>query len=413
MVVKYHFKTALISLGKNKFRTALTILGIVIGIAAIIGIMSLGKGAQNLILSQFQSFGSKFIIITPGREPQGLTDIAGEFLVSSLKERELQALKKKSNVPYATQLIPISTGVAAGYWQGEIYKFAVYGTTPYFAKLYNIDISQGSFFSDEDVKNTANVIVIGAKIKEELFGQNEALGQRIRIKDQNFQVIGIISEKSGISLVSFGEMAFTPYTAFQQHVLGIKHFQHIIVEADSEENVSQTVSDIKTTLRDLHNITDPKKDDFYVQTYADILKQVGMASDIINLLLVTIAAVSLLVGGIGIMNIMLVSVTERTQEIGLRKAVGANTRNIMTQFLCESVLLTFLGGIIGVTLGGIFSFISSIVLTRLLKIDWPFTFPPSSIFLGLAMAVITGLTFGIYPARQAAQKNPIEALRYE
>jgi putative ABC transport system permease protein len=413
MVIKYHFKTALTSLGKNKFRTALTILGIVIGIAAIMGIMSLGKGAQNLILSQFRSFGSKFIIITPGREPQGLTDIAGEFLVTSLKERELEALKKKSNVPNAIQVIPISAGATTGSWQGETYKFTVYGTTPYFAKLYDIDIAQGLIFSDDDVRNNANVIVIGDKIKEELFGQNEALGQKIRIKDRNFQVIGILSEKSGMSLVSFGETAFVPYTTFQQYVLGIKHFQHIMIEADSEENVAVAVRDITATLRDLHNITDPKKDDFYVQTYADMLKQVNMASNIMTLLLVTIAAISLLVGGVGIMNVMLVSVTERTAEIGLRKAIGATTNNIMTQFLCESVLLTFFGGIIGVALGGIFSFGSSIFLTRFLRIDWPFAFPISAMFLGLAMAALTGLVFGIYPARQAAQKNPIEALRYE
>jgi putative ABC transport system permease protein len=195
--------------------------------------------------------------------------------------------------------------------------------------------------------------------------------------------------------------------------LGIKYFNRIIVEADSEANVNLTAEDIKITLRNSHNITDPDKDDFFVETQADAMKTVGTITNVLTLFLISVAAISLIVGGVGIMNIMLVSVTERTREIGLRKALGATRKNILTQFLLESITLTTIGGVIGILLGASFSFLASLVLSRYLALNWSFTFPLSASIIGIAVSAAVGLIFGLYPARQAAKKSPIEALRYE
>ncbi len=208
-------------------------------------------------------------------------------------------------------------------------------------------------------------------------------------------------------------VAIVPYTTAQRYILGIKYFNHIIIEADSEANIGETVEDIEITLRNSHNITDPGKDDFNVNSQADAMKTVSTITDVLTLFLAAMAAISLLVGGIGIMNIMLVSVTERTREIGLRKALGATDQNILTQFLLEAVTLTALGGLIGIFLGATLSLLISFILSSFLAVDWAFTFPVGAALLGLGVAAFVGLVFGIYPARQASKKSPIEALRYE
>ena len=208
-------------------------------------------------------------------------------------------------------------------------------------------------------------------------------------------------------------MVIVPYTTAQQYILGIKHFQHIIVEADSEANIAQTVEDIKITLRNSHNITDPEKDDFNVSSQADAMAMVSTIMNILTLFLAAVAAISLIVGGVGIMNIMLVSVTERTREIGLRKAIGATDKNILFQFLLESVVLTASGGIIGIILGASFSFLTSLTLSKFWNLNWAFVFPVQAALLGFGVSAFVGLIFGLYPARQASKKSPIEALRYE
>ena len=239
------------------------------------------------------------------------------------------------------------------------------------------------------------------------------MGQKIKIKGQNFKIIGILGKKGQSTFVNFDTAAIVPYTTVQQYILGIKYFNRIIVEADSEANVNLTAEDIKITLRNSHNITDPDKDDFFVETQADAMKTVGTITNVLTLFLISVAAISLIVGGVGIMNIMLVSVTERTREIGLRKALGATRKNILTQFLLESITLTTIGGVIGILLGASFSFLASLVLSRYLALNWSFTFPLSASIIGIAVSAAVGLIFGLYPARQAAKKSPIEALRYE
>ena len=412
MTLKYYFKTASIGLGTYKSRTALTILGIVIGITAIILILSLGKGAQNLILSQIQSIGPKVIAIMPGRQPKGPTDILSTF-TDSLKQRDLDALSNKSNVPHLETIMPVVFGSATAVYGSETFQPTILGVTDYFSQIYGIYPDEGRLFTDDEVKSYADVAIIGSKVKTELFGNDEALNQKIKIKGRNFKVIGILSKKGQVSFLNFDEAAFIPYTTAQQYIFGIKYFNRIVVDVDDAKNVLTTVEDITITLRNSHGITDPSKDDFFIQTSEQAMQIVGSITSVLTLFLVAVAAISLLVGGVGIMNIMLVSVTERTREIGLRKAIGAKNRDILTQFLFESVILTCLGGAIGIFFGIILSIFGAVVIGYFLGQAWPTGISLFAIILGFCVAAFIGIVFGIYPARRASKLNPIEALRYE
>ncbi len=412
MSIRYSFKQAITGLKTNKSRSALTVLGIVIGITAIILVMSLGAGAQNLILSQVQGMGSKTVVVLPGREPKGPTDSAQMFS-DSLKERDLDFLRNPINVPTARQVMPIVFGGDSSSYQGETFRLTIFGASEVFPDFFDIYPETGVFFTQEEVRGRADVVVIGSRVKEELFGDSDAIGQRIKIKGRNLRVIGILPKKGQVSFFNFDETALVPYTTAQQYIFGIKYFHRIFLEADSEATIDRTVADAKITLRNAHNITDPDKDDFFIQTQADLAQRLGVITSVLTLFLVAVAAISLIVGGIGIMNIMLVSVTERTKEIGLRKAVGATDRDILRQFLFEAVTLTGVGGIIGIMLGAILAFGLSLILSRVIGFGWQFSFPIVGAIIGFGVSGAIGLVFGIYPARQAAKKSPIEALRYE
>ncbi|MBI5152189.1 ABC transporter permease [Candidatus Peregrinibacteria bacterium] len=411
MHLKYSLKTAIVGLKTNRSRSILTILGIVIGITAIILISSLGAGAQALILGQLQGMGTKTIAVLPGRQPKSLMD-ATQIFSDSLVNKDLDALKRKTNVPYLAKIMPIVFGADTAFNGNESYRLTIFGASDLVTKIFDIYPTEGEFFTDEDVRSRADVVVIGSKVKKELFGSASALGQKIRIKGKNFRVVGILPEK-GQSTMNFDEAAIIPHTTAQQYIFGIKYFHRLIIEANAEENVSSTIRDIEITLRNSHGITDPDKDDFHVETAADIISRLGVITSVLTLFLVAVAAISLIVGGIGIMNIMLVSVTERTREIGLRKSIGATNGNILFQFLLEAVLLTGIGGAIGICLGAVFSFLASLGLSRVVSMDWSFTFPLSAALIGLFVSGLIGLVFGLYPAKQAAKKSPIEALRYE
>jgi len=412
MLFRYTLKTAFTGLERNRSRSALTILGIVIGIAAIILITSLGQGAQNLILNQIQGMGSKTIAILPGRQPKGFSDVA-QIFTDSLKNRDLEALQRKENVPGADKVMPIVFGGDNATYDNNSYRLTIFGGTAGMQSVLNIVPSEGVFISDDDVRGVADVVVLGATVKEELFGASNALGEKIKIKNRNFRVIGILPKKGQVSFFNFDEMAMIPYTTAQQYIFGIKYFHRIIVEAQTEALIPQTVRDIQTTLRNNHNITDPDKDDFNVQTQADLVASISTITDVLTLFLVSVAAIALLVGGIGIMNIMLVSVTERTREIGLRKALGATPKDILSQFMVEAVLLTAAGGVVGITLGASLSFAIALVLSKVVGLNWNFTFPFMAALVGLLVSAAVGLIFGLYPARQASLKDPIEALGYE
>jgi len=413
MTIKNILKIAITGLKIHKFRSILTILGIVIGITAIMLVMSLGQGAQNLILGQIQSMGSKTIAVVPGRHPTSISDSLSTF-TDSLKNKDVEDLQKKSNVPHLSGIMPIVFGSGAASRGNKIHQTTIFGVNNFFSEIYDIYPEEGRLFTDEEITSKAGVVIIGSKIKEKLFDSDEeVLDQKIKIKNQNLRVIGLLPQKGQFSFISFDDALIVPYTTAQQYIFGIKYYNRLVVEVDAEENINATVEDIKTTLRNNHNITDPDKDDFFVETQAQATAMVGTVMNALTLFLAAVAAISLLVGGVGIMNIMLVSVTERTREIGLRKAVGATNKDILTQFLIESMILTLLGGIIGIILGASISFLASLILSRILATGWSFVFSVPAILLGLGVAVVVGLIFGLYPARQAARKSPIEALRYE
>lgn len=414
MNLKTNLKIAFQGLKVHKSRSFLTILGIVIGITAIMLVMALGEGAQNLILSQIQGqVGSKVIEIRPGKEPKGLTDFMSIMYSDSLKQKDVDALKKKNNVPSATGIMPLVFGSESAVYGSETYQATLYGMSDLAVRMYALKPVVGRFLSEDEVRGYSDVVVIGDKTREELFANEEALNKKIKIKGKNFRVIGILGKKGQGTLFSWDETVIIPYTTAQQYILGTKYFQHIIVEADTEANINKVIEDIKITLRNSHNITDPEKDDFSIGSQADAIKMVGSVMSVLTLFLAAVAAISLVVGGVGIMNIMLVSVTERTREIGLRKAIGATEKNILSQFLLEATMLTGVGGLIGIGLGTALSFATAIILTRIAGLQWIFAFPLSAALMGIGVSVVIGLIFGIYPARQAAKKSPIEALRYE
>ncbi|MDD4996274.1 MAG: ABC transporter permease [Patescibacteria group bacterium] len=415
MKIKYSLKTVLIGLKTNKARSFLTILGIVIGITSIILIMSIGQSAESLILNEVKSLGGNFVQINPGKEVKGPQDMADTLFNDSLKERDIKALKNKNNVPDLEEITPSLMVPGSVSYKGETYKPTILGwTADWMAKLYNIYPGEGEYFTEEDIKSLAAVAVIGAKVKEDLFGTADALGEKIKIKDKYFKVVAIFPAKGQVSsFMDIDKFVLIPYTTAQKYLLGIDYYQEIHVMAKNEESVPNMVEDIKLTLRDLHNIDDPEDDDFHITTSEEMIETISLITGILTVLLTSVAAISLVVGGVGIMNIMLVAVTEKTWEIGLRKAIGARGKDIMVHFLIESIILTIVGGLIGVGLGIGLSYLASLVLAKQLSQNWQFVISFPSILLGLGVAGSIGIIFGLYPAKKASKKSPIEALRYE
>ncbi len=408
------FKIAIISLTAHRTRTLLTILGIVIGVSAIMGIVSIGKGVEGVILQELSGMGADMIVIRPGKEPKGFSDITDTIFADSLKNSDVVALLKKTNVPGLEKIAPgviVSANVSYG---KETYRPTILGWNPSFmGDLFNIYPERGVFFTEEDIRSRDSVAVIGSKIEEELFGSADALGKNIKIKGRKFRVVAVLPPRGQVAFFNIDETILIPPTTAQKYLLGIDHYNEILVTAKSPEIVERTVRDIKDTLRETHGIVNPEDDDFFIVTPSGMIKQIGTILDMLTVFLSSVVAIALIVGGIGVMNIMLVSVTERTREIGLRKALGATTKDILTQFLMEAILLTVLGGVIGILLGSLFSLFVSVLMTQVYGFAWPFVFPVFASALGLFVSLAVGLIFGIYPARQASLKSPIEALRYE
>ena len=419
MDLKDSIKISFIALKANKTRSALTMLGIVIGIGAVILMMSLGKGAESLILGQIQSLGSNNIFIEPGAfDPKGGFDVMSSTIegmtIKTLTLKDMEEIKKD---PLVDMVYPTVYGVERVVYRSQDEKVTFIGVTPEAYEMDDWHTTKGREFDNEEVKSMARVATLGHKIARDLFGEEDPIGKTIRIKKTNFKVIGVMEERGMEMFQNYDEYIYVPVTTAQKLLLGIDHLNAITVRAINEDVIDLLMENVRLILRETHNIYNPEgdlsKDDFKVMSQVEATEMVGQITGILTALLSSIAAIALVVGGIGIMNIMLVSVTERTREIGLRKAVGARNKDILIQFLIESVILTVLGGIIGFIGGTLISFGASIGLSKVLNTGWSFVMPFNAVILAFGVATVVGLVFGIYPAKKAAKLNPIEALRHE
>ena len=393
---------AIRSLISHKLRTFLTALGIIIGVASVISMISIGEGARQQTLSTISKFGTNIITIKPGQK----------------KSRHVSTGKVDTLVLEDAKVIevnvPLITGVAAQVYRSAQLKFGnkntnttVRGTGKSYARLANFEMKKGRYFNQHEINSSKRVCVLGETVVKNLFEEANPLGETIKVDGKNFMIIGTMEPKGALSWFDPDDQIFIPVTTAQKRVFGINHIQSIDVQAAKIEDLEVIKEDIAQLLRMRHNIPKGKENDFYVQNSSQWLKSWGDAAKTFTYLLGGIAAISLMVGGIGIMNIMLVSVTERTREIGIRKAIGAKKKEILEQFLIESVLISFLGGGIGILFG--------ITISKMVSNigGWDTIVSTHSILLAFGFSVGIGVFFGFYPANKAANMNPIEALRYE
>lgn len=398
--------------GRNKIRSFLTMLGIIIGIMSVIVIMSVGAGAQSLILNQVTSMGSNLISILPGKsEDQGPPASAMGIVVTTLKYEDAKALVGP-DFPHITAAAAYVRGADTITIGDNKVDVNFVGVSPSLPDVEDTGVSTGRFFSEEEDRDLSRVVVLGSGTAKDLFGDINPIGKQIKIKKTNFLIIGVMKERGSSGFQNQDNQVFVPINTAQKLLLGIDYVSFARVKVDSAENVSQSVEYIKQVLRERHKITNPEEDDFSARTMAQGLDAITKITDALKIFLSSIAAISLIVGGIGIMNIMLAAVQERTREIGLRKAVGAKNHHIITQFLIETMMITFLGASIGIVLGII---ISSVVgkVAQSMGYHWDISISLLSVLMACLVGIGIGLIFGIVPAKRASRLDPIEALRYE
>ena len=407
-------QTATRGLKHAKLRSFLTMLGIVIGIGSVILLMSIGSSAQQLILNQVKSIGSNLIFVIPGASKSGRFSSpasAQGIIIKTLIQSDLDALKREPSISKVTAEV---RGQAKAVYGNNDETITYQGVTADFFPVRNFNVSEGFTFTDSDVQSFNRVAVIGSALAETLFGARNPLGKVMRVGNISFSIIGIL-EKKGLGPFGIDQdnIIIIPISVAQKQLLGIDYFNVIDVQANDAYTVDFVKSRVIAILRGGHSITNPDKDDFTVQTQEDALSILGNITSILQIFLTAVASISLIVGGIGIMNIMYVSVVERTREIGLRKAVGATNMDILQQFLWEAVILTLVGGLVGIFSGSLLTVLVYFGVTRFAGIDWVFSLPFSAVLLAAAVSTVIGVVFGIYPAYRASRLNPTEALRYE
>ncbi|PIX02805.1 multidrug ABC transporter substrate-binding protein [bacterium (Candidatus Gribaldobacteria) CG_4_8_14_3_um_filter_42_11] len=401
------FRETFSALLSNKARSGLTILGIVIGIGSVIAMISVGQGSTASIQSSIQSLGSNLLMVSPSfQRGVGMQVSAGRGSARTLKQEDVDAIQKEIMLIKA-----IAPELSSRYQiiaKGTNTNTSVLGTTPNYPEVRNVQIESGSFVSEQNVRSLSKVAVLGPTTRDDLFGEGvNPIGQTIHINKVDFKVIGVTKEKGGSGMSNQDDMIFVPLSTAQRFLAGSSYLSTIYIEIVDQESMTTAQEQITSLLLSRHNISNPELADFSVINQADIVASVSSISSTLTILLAAIAGISLIVGGIGIMNMMLTTVTERTREIGLRKAIGAKKKDISLQFLIESIMLTFIGGIVGILLGWILSYAVAYFGSMTTEVtSW-------SIFLAVGVSACIGIIFGFYPARRAVGLNPIEALRYE
>ena len=405
MSVLMVLRIALKALGRNKMRTALTMLGMIIGVAAVITMVALGTGAQTSIESQIQSAGTNMVMVSAGNFQQGGVRM-GQGNASTLTPDDANAIRGVQGVQYVAAGVNTRGQIVAG---NQNWGTQVQGTDVDMPLIRSWPVQQGAFFTPQDVSTASKVAVLGTVVRDQLFGPDtDPTGQVVRINNQPFTVSGVLISKgqSGMG-TDQDDVVFVPYTTVMKKMRGITFIQQAQVSAASANDTSATADRIAALLRVRHKIQPGDPDDFMVRTMEEMAAVRVQATQTMTALLASIAGVSLLVGGIGIMNIMLVSVTERTREIGLRMAIGARGRDVLLQFLVEAVVLSLFGGAIGIGLG--FALSQGVTFWM----QWPTAVSPQAVLVAFGFAAVTGVFFGFYPARKAAALDPIDALRFE
>lgn len=413
------FRQAIKVLSANLVRTGLTTLGIIIGIATVVLVLSAGEGFRGLINSVLETYGTNTLFVETRVPPTTKNRDIGAFgndssramspvAITSLKTRDLEDIKRLPNVESNYGLV---VGQKVVSYRGVEKSVLFYGAS---SDRFDIDkgtLEAGRFYTAAEERGADQVVILGANLANDLFGQDDPLGKRVRVGDLNFTVIGVYNPRGSLGNGE-DDSLYMPLSTAQKKVLGIDHLLFAIVSVKDIKFAAATAEDIRAVLRQNHNVDDPYKDDFFVQTQSDTLNTFNTIFNGITILLIAIAAISLIVGGVGIMNIMYVAVKERTAEIGLRKAVGALPKNILKQFLIEAALLTVIAGIIGLVVGaGIAAAVAAVA--NYLGYSWKFVISLFSVLLSVAVSSAIGLAFGYLPAKKAARMDPIEALRYE
>ncbi len=399
-------------ISRNKVRSFLTMLGVTIGIASVIIVISVGAGAQSLIVNQVKSLGSNLIGVLPGKaEEKGPPASVYGVLITSLKDADGQAVMK-SGFPHLLNYTSYIKGTDTVVWRDEKTDTTFVGVNAGLPEVEDAPLATGRFFTDEEDRSLAHVAVLASQTAQDLFGDENPIGENIKIKKTNFNIIGVMKARGNSGFQNQDNQIFVPLQTAQKLLLGVNYVSFMRMKVDNASNVDESMEYVREILRDRHNITNPDNDDFDVRSMAQGLDVLSTITNALRLFLVAIAAISLVVGGIGIMNIMLAAVQERTREIGLRKAVGAKSRNIISQFLIETCLITLVAGIIGIVLGVGVSVLVAVVAQNM-GYQWDLVISIPSILMGCVVAVGIGLVFGILPAKKASQLDPIEALRYE
>jgi len=395
---------ALSSLAANKMRAALTMLGIIFGVATVITMVGLGAGAQKAIAERIQALGSNLLMIRPGSSQMGHVHM-GFGSRTSLKNNDVDALREKCT--YAAYVLPDFSRNAQVQFENNNWNTSIVGTTPEYGIVRNTKVTEGRYFTNEEMQTNERVAVIGTEVQKNVFGSTDPIGQTIKINQENFTVVGLLETKGQSGWMNQDDQILVPITTAQNRVFGVDWLSGITIQVVNGDVMEQALVQVERILRRQHRLAREQDNDFSIRNQSDFLTTFQETNKTFGFLLAAIAGVSLLVGGIGIMNIMLVSVTERTREIGIRKAIGARRRDILMQFLVESIALSLTGGMIGIIFGIILSYVLSAWA------QWNTLVSFSSILLSFGFATLVGVFFGIYPARKASRLDPIVSLRYE